>query len=152
MSGQLFSALNRDKLARQPVERIGCSLKHFCSHHLVSFSGGGDHISAKNWLNDVEELLATTGCTNEQKVAYTAYKLTRVAKRRWQDQKVVLVTDLGLETTISWDVFKHELNRHFFSRVVQKSKAWEFLNLVRGGILSMPQSFYNCRILVCTSS
>jgi hypothetical protein len=43
-------------------------------------------------------------------VAYAAYKLTREAKRLWQDKKVVLVADLGLETSISWEVFKHEFN------------------------------------------
>jgi hypothetical protein len=66
----------------------------------------------------VEEFLVTLGCTNEQKVAYVAYKLTGEAKRWWQDKKVVLVADLSLETTISWEVFKHEFNRHFFPRVM----------------------------------
>jgi hypothetical protein len=61
---------------RQPVEGTGCSLKDFCSHHLESFDGRGDHIRAENWLNDVEELLATLGCTNEQRLAYATYKLT----------------------------------------------------------------------------
>jgi hypothetical protein len=49
----------------------------------------------------VEELLATLGCTNEQKVAYAACKLTGEAKCWWQDKKVVLVVDLGLEIAIS---------------------------------------------------
>ena len=55
----------------------------------------------ENWLNDVKELIATTGCTNEQKVAYTAYKLTGEAKCWWQDKKVMLAADFGLETTIT---------------------------------------------------
>jgi hypothetical protein len=93
-------------------------LKDFCSHHLESFDEKGDHTSAENWLNNVEELLATLGCTNEQKVPYVAYKLIGEAKRWWQDKKVVLIADLGLETAISWEVFKHEFNRHFFPRVV----------------------------------
>jgi hypothetical protein len=50
---------------------------------LESFDEKGDHISAENWLNVVEELLATLGCTNEQKVAYTTYKLTGEAKCWW---------------------------------------------------------------------
>ena len=50
--------------------------------------------------------------------------------RWWQDKKVVLVVDLGSETTISWEVFMHELNRHFFPQVVQEVKAQEFLDLV----------------------
>jgi hypothetical protein len=88
-------------------------LKDFCSHHSKSFDGRGNHISAENWLNDMEELLATTGCTNKQKVAYTAYKLTEKAKCWWQDKKVVLIAKLGSETTITWDTFKHEFNQHF---------------------------------------
>jgi hypothetical protein len=76
----LVLAIDHDRVARQPVEGTGCSLKDFCSHHSESFDGKGDHTSAKNWLNNVEELLATLGCTNEQKVAYAAYKLTGEAK------------------------------------------------------------------------
>jgi hypothetical protein len=91
------------------VERTRCSLKDFCSHHSKGFDGRGNHICAENWLNDVEGLLATLGCTNEKNVAYVAYKLTRETKRWWQDKKVVFVADLGSETTISWEVFKHEL-------------------------------------------
>jgi hypothetical protein len=99
--GQLVSALDRDRVARQPTERTGCSLKDFCSHHSESFDGKGDHIRVENLLNNVEELLATLGCTNEQKVAYTVYKLTGEAKCWWQDKKVVLVADLGSKTSIS---------------------------------------------------
>jgi hypothetical protein len=99
--GQLVLALDRDRVARQPTERIGCSLKHFYSHHSESFDERGDNIHAENWLNDMEELLATVGCTNEQKVAYAAYKLTGEVKRWWQDKKVVLVAYLGSEIAIS---------------------------------------------------
>jgi hypothetical protein len=130
--GQLVSTLDRDRVARQPVEGIECSLKDFCSHHSESFDKRGDHIRTKNWLNDVEELLATLGCMNEQKVAYVAYKLTGEAKHWWQDKKAVLIADLGSETAISWKVFKHKFNRHFFPRVVQEAKAHEFLDLVKG--------------------
>ena len=79
------------------------------------FDNRGDHIYAENWLNNVEELLATLGCRNEQKVAYAAYKLTGEAKGWWQDKKVMLVVDMGSETAISWEVFKHKFNRYFFS-------------------------------------
>ena len=62
--GQLVSALDHDRVTRQLVEGTGCSLKDFCSHYLESFDGRGDHIHPENWLNDVEELLTTLGCTN----------------------------------------------------------------------------------------
>ena len=74
--GQLVSTLDTDRVVRQLVEGTGCSLKDFCSHHSESFDARGDHIRIENWLNDVEELLATLGYLNEQKVAYTAHKLT----------------------------------------------------------------------------
>jgi hypothetical protein len=45
---------------------------------------------------------------------------------------VVLVADLGLETAISWEVFKRKFNRHFFPTVVQEAKAQESLDLVQG--------------------
>ena len=128
---QLVSTLDHDKVARQPIEGTRCSLKDFCSHHSKSFDGKGDHISVESWLNDVEELLATTKCTNEQKVAYTTYKLTGEAKRQWQGKKVVHVAILGSKTTITWDTFKREFNQHFFTRVVQEAKAQEFLELVQ---------------------
>jgi hypothetical protein len=152
--GQLVSAINHDRVARQPAEGIECSLKDFCSHHSESFDGRGDHISAENWLNDVEELLATLRCTNEQKVAYATYNLTGEAKRWWQGKKVVLVAELGSETPISWEVFKHEFNRHFFPRVVQEVKAREFLDLVQGGmsVIEYAVSFCSCRALGYTSS
>jgi hypothetical protein len=57
--GQLVSAIDHDRVARQPAKGIRCSLKDFYSHHSESFDGKGDHTSAENWLNDVEELLAT---------------------------------------------------------------------------------------------
>ena len=116
--GQLVSALDHNRIASQPTKGTGCSLNDFYSHHSESFDERGDHIRAENWLNDVEELLATLGCTNEQKVAYATHKLTEEAKCWWQDKKVVLVANLGSETSISWEVFKHEFNRHFFPRVV----------------------------------
>ena len=78
--GQLVLALDRDRIARQPAKGTGCSLKDFCSHHSESFDERGSHIRAKSWLSDVEELLATLGCTNEQKVAYAAHKLIGEAK------------------------------------------------------------------------
>jgi dihydroxyacetone kinase DhaKLM complex PTS-EIIA-like component DhaM len=93
-------------------------LKDFYNHHPESFNGRGDHNRAENWLNDVEELLAMIGGTNEQKVAYTAYKLIDQVKHCWQVKKVVLIADLGSETTVTWNIFKHEFNQHFFPRVV----------------------------------
>ena len=47
---------------------------------------------------------------------------------------MVFVVDLGSESAISLDIFKHEVNWHFFSQVVQEAKAREFLDLVQRGM------------------
>ena len=121
-----MSVLDRDRVASQPVEETECSLKYFYSYHSESFDGRGDHNSAKNWRNDVEELLANIRCTNEQKVAYTTYKLTGKAKRWWQDKKAVLVVDLGSDTAITWDVFKDEFSQHFFPESYRRRRHKSF--------------------------
>jgi hypothetical protein len=74
----------------------------------------------------------STRCTEEQKAVYTTYRLIGEAKCQWQDEKAVLVTKLGSETTITWTIFKNEFNRHFFPRVVLEAKAREFIDLVQG--------------------
>ena len=56
-------------------------------------------------------------------MAYAAHKLTGETKLWWQDKKVMLVADLGLENTISWEVFKHEFNWFFFPQVMLEAKA-----------------------------
>jgi hypothetical protein len=45
---QLVSALDCDRVARQPAAESGCSLKDFFHHKSDSFDRTGDHISAEN--------------------------------------------------------------------------------------------------------
>ena len=105
--------------------------KAFLQSSLDSFDEIGDHISVENQLNDMEELLTTTKCTEEQKAVHTTYKLTGEAKHCWQDKKVVLIAELGLEITITQNIFKHEFNQLFFPKVVQEAKAREFMDLIQ---------------------
>jgi hypothetical protein len=70
---QLVSSLDCDLMARQPTVEANYSLKNFHYHNFGNFDGTGDHISIENWLNDIQELLSTTRCIEEQKLAYTAF-------------------------------------------------------------------------------
>ena len=88
-------------MARQLAFGPGCSLKDFCSHHSDCFNKTSDHISVHNWLNDIEEVLSTTRCTEEQKVVYTSYRLTGKAKCWLQTKKALLTVELGLEIVIT---------------------------------------------------
>lgn len=115
---QLVTAVAHETEARQPVVGKGCPLKNFCSHSFDSFDKTSDHVSAEKWLNDMEELLETIGCTNEQKVTYTAFKLNGELKRSWQPRKVLLIIELGSGQAITWKIFKDEFNKHLFPRVL----------------------------------
>ncbi|GLT53613.1 hypothetical protein SLA2020_268730 [Shorea laevis] len=120
--------------ARQPFAGQGCTFKNFCNHNFDGFDGTGDHISAENWLNNMEELLEATGCNASQKVPYTPYKLFGEAKRWWQVKKVLFILELGLEQDITWEMFKDAFNKHFFPKVVQEAKLREFMDLTQGGM------------------
>jgi hypothetical protein len=130
----LVTTMTQEREARQPLVVQGCTLKNFCSHNFDGFDGTSDHISVKNWLNDVEELLEAMGCNASQKVPYTAYKLSGEAKRWWQAKKMLFILELGLEQAITWEMFKDAFNKHLFPRVVQETKAREFMDLTQGGM------------------
>jgi hypothetical protein len=58
-------------------------------------------MECENWLIDVEEILRLTGCTEEQKVQCTVYRLLGEARHWWNAKKLLLIQELGSEETIS---------------------------------------------------
>jgi hypothetical protein len=92
------------------------------------------HVTAENWLNDMEEFLEATRCTDSENVPYTTFKLFGEAKRQWQAKKALLILELGSEQAITWEMFKDEFNKHFFHILVQEVKAKEFMGLVQRGM------------------
>jgi hypothetical protein len=69
-------------------------------------------------LNDIKELLEAIGCTEEQKVASTTYKLSGKAKSWWQARKVLFAMELDAGKFILCDMFKEEFNIQFCPKVV----------------------------------
>ena len=57
-------------------EERGCPFKRFERLHILSFNEKRDPMECENWLTDVEEILRLVGCTEEQKVQYTSYRLS----------------------------------------------------------------------------
>ncbi|GLT54837.1 hypothetical protein SLA2020_280010 [Shorea laevis] len=115
----------------QQTEERGCSFRDFSGHTFPTFDGTGGFTEAENWLNDMEELLEATRCTLEQKVIYDAYKLSRVAKRWWQAQNMLLTMELGVDQSISWATFKEEFHNHFFLEWCKKLRlenSWIWFN------------------------
>jgi hypothetical protein len=77
--------------------------------HIPSFERKRDPMECENWLTDVKEILQLAGCTEEQKVQYTAYRLSGEARHWWTAKKILLIQELGNEEAISWPRFQKEL-------------------------------------------
>ncbi|XP_059461792.1 uncharacterized protein LOC132190760 [Corylus avellana] len=91
-------------------------------------------MECKNWLTDVEEILLLAGCTEEQKVQYTAYGLSGEARHWWTGKKVLLIQELGREEAISWLRFQKEFLQQYFPKILKDAKAREFMNLTEGNM------------------
>jgi hypothetical protein len=117
--------------APRDVEQ-GCPFKRFERLNIPMFDGKQGPIESENWLVDVEEILQLAGCTEEQKVQYTTYRLSGEAKRWWNAKKVLLVQELGSERAISWERFQKEFLQHYFPKILRDARAREFMDLNQG--------------------
>jgi hypothetical protein len=63
---------------------------------------------------DTSELLRGMGCTEEQRLKYTAYKFYGKAKRWLYHRRDLLVMELGSDEAITWTRFKEEFYRKYF--------------------------------------
>jgi hypothetical protein len=66
--------------------RTGGKARLLVPRYFPPFDGIGGHLDGENWLNNIEELLETTSCMEEQKehkVTCLAYKLFGEVKRWW---------------------------------------------------------------------
>ncbi|XP_041016169.1 uncharacterized protein LOC121258691 [Juglans microcarpa x Juglans regia] len=100
--------------------------------HPPTFDGQGDATLAEDWIQDIEEILHVINCTDEQKVLYSAFKLTGEAKRWWIYERTIREVE-GTEI-VRWLYFKQIFLERFFPTSVQDDKAMEFANLVLGAM------------------
>ncbi|XP_035546535.1 uncharacterized protein LOC118348602 [Juglans regia] len=81
-------------------------------------------------LQDIEEILRVLTYTDEQKVAYSTFKLTGEAKRWWISERTIREVE-GTEV-VSWLHFKQIFLERFFPSSFREDKAMEFATLVQG--------------------
>ncbi|XP_040996140.1 uncharacterized protein LOC121242327 [Juglans microcarpa x Juglans regia] len=110
----------------------GCTIEHFNRMHPPTFDGRGDATLAEDWIQDIEEIIRVINCTDEQKVLYSAFKLTREAKRWWSSERTIREAE-GTEI-VRWVHFKQVFLEHFFPTLVLDDKAMEFANFVQGAL------------------
>jgi hypothetical protein len=134
MAKQFVTAITNLRREAPREEERGCPFKRFERLHIPSFDGKRDLMECENWLTDVEEILRLAGCTEEQKVQYTAYRLSGEAKRWWTAKKVLLIQELGSEEAISWPRFQKEFLQQYFPKILRDAKAREFMDLTQGNM------------------
>ncbi|XP_041025378.1 uncharacterized protein LOC121265774 [Juglans microcarpa x Juglans regia] len=108
----------------------GCTVEQFNRMHPPTFDGRGDATLAKDWIQDIKEILCVINCTDEQKVLYSTFKLMGEAKRWWISERTIREVE-GMEI-VRWVHFKQIFLECFFPTSVRDDKAMEFANLVQG--------------------
>lgn len=106
------------------------SIDDFNKLHPPTYDGRGDPILAEDWIQDIEEILRVTPCTEEQKVLFSAFKLTGEAKRWWISERTI--RESTRTEIVEWEKFKEIFLERFFPDSVKNDKAVEFANLVQG--------------------
>ncbi|XP_041026984.1 uncharacterized protein LOC121267189 [Juglans microcarpa x Juglans regia] len=108
----------------------GCTIEQFNRMHPPTFDGRGDATLAEDWIQDIQEILHVINCTDEQKVLYSAFKLTGEAKRWYTSTQLscfaaYLIPDEEKKAR----KFEQGLNEKIYERIVG-CQIWNFSELV----------------------
>ncbi|XP_057950876.1 uncharacterized protein LOC131145695 [Malania oleifera] len=120
----------RAKMARGSQER-SCTIEQFMRIRPPSFFGGAVPLMAKNWVQDIDEMMAVLPRTNEQKVLFATFKLIDEAKGLWRSTKLLEEQTLD-PITLTWNHFWEIFFERYFPSIVRSVKAVEFLHLTQG--------------------
>ncbi|GJV56762.1 hypothetical protein Tco_1457767 [Tanacetum coccineum] len=84
--------------------RVGCSYKEFLACNPKEYDGKGGVVVLTRWIEKMENVQDMSGCSNDQKVKYTAGSFVGKALTWWNSQ----IRTLSREVTVSmsWNDFK----------------------------------------------
>ncbi|XP_052726140.1 uncharacterized protein LOC128194637 [Vigna angularis] len=114
--------------ATHPIE---WSLESFLQHHPSKFNGKCLPDEADQWLRDMERIYNAKRCSDDNRLAFTEYLLTREASHWWTSMKAILA---DAQSAISWEVFRSMFYEEYFPDSIRFAKEVEFLQLVQGGM------------------
>ncbi|XP_057953862.1 uncharacterized protein LOC131148141 [Malania oleifera] len=80
------------------------------------------------------KILAVLNCTEDQKVLFATFKLTREVERWWQAVKL-LEKQGAIPIAMTWGHFKQIFYDRYFPTTTKNAKAEEFFNLTQGASL-----------------
>ena len=115
----LAAALQKPRESRISIERarkLGAK----------PYDGSGDPERALSWIEANEEIFQMMGCTEEQRVSYSAFLLKDRAKDWWKAHQ------RAHPEGVIWAEFKREFTKRFFPKSYKDAKVEEFYRLEQG--------------------
>ncbi|GJT30573.1 reverse transcriptase domain-containing protein [Tanacetum coccineum] len=105
--------------------RVGCSYKEFLACNPKEYDGKGGVVVLTRWIEKMENVQDMSGCSNDQKVKYTAGSFVGKALTWWNSQIRTLSQEVVV--SMSWNDFKFMMIQEFCpSHEMQKleSELW----------------------------
>ncbi|GJW41334.1 reverse transcriptase domain-containing protein [Tanacetum coccineum] len=128
--------------------RVGCSYKEFLACNSKEFDGKGCVVVITRWIEKMENVQDMSGCSNDQKVKYTAGSFVGKALTWWNSQICTLSQEVAV--SMSWNDFKFMMIQEFCpSHEMQKleSELWNHA-MVRAGHAAYTDRFHELARLV----
>ncbi|XP_072989512.1 uncharacterized protein [Typha latifolia] len=96
-----------------------------------TYSGGVDPLEASGWLSDVEKMLDSLGCNDQQKVAFAAFMLRGEAEQWWKATERLIKSRIG-DAVITCELFLDAFDEKHFPAWRKEKMEEEFLHLRQG--------------------
>ncbi|GJT80760.1 hypothetical protein Tco_1055102 [Tanacetum coccineum] len=113
--------------------RVGCSYKEFLACNPKEYDGKRGAVVLTRWIEKMENVQDTSGCSNDQKVKYTTGSFVGKALTWWNFQ--IRTLSLEVAVSMSWNDFKFMMIQDFCpSHEMQKleSELWNHAMVVAG--------------------
>ncbi|XP_057755206.1 uncharacterized protein LOC130974369 [Arachis stenosperma] len=105
------------------------TLSSFLKVHPLTFRGTSNPTDADNWIQAIERALQAQQVSEEQCVEFGTYQLQGEAQHWWQGMRLILQPD---GVVISWELFREEFYKKYFSSSARNAKEPELLQLKQG--------------------
>ncbi|GJX31143.1 putative reverse transcriptase domain-containing protein [Tanacetum coccineum] len=111
--------------------RVGCSYKEFLACNPKEYDGKGGAIILTRWIEKMENVQDMSGCSNDQKVKYTAGSFVGKALTWWNSQILTLSWEVAV--SMSWNDFKFMMIQEFCPSHEMQKLEYELWNHVMVG-------------------
>ncbi|GJW99229.1 putative reverse transcriptase domain-containing protein [Tanacetum coccineum] len=128
--------------------QVGCSYKEFLACNPKEYDGKGGAVVVTHWIEKMENVQNMSGCSNNQKVKYTAGSFVGKALTWWNSHIRMLSREVAV--SMSWNDFKFMMIQEFCpSHEMQKleSELWNHA-MVGAGHAAYTDRFYELARLV----